>query len=109
MVNQDSSNAPTAPSCPQGCPTCPLDEGLTGWTSAHESATAGELRRGRLIGAAAGVFVAPLLAAVAVALAVGGSETRQFVGLAIGLTTTLVGSALIGRWIRRRRLHKEPA
>jgi len=108
-VNQDSFKPKSAPSCPHHCDHCALDEGLNGWREAHDAAPTGELRHGRLVALAAGVFVAPLLAGVAVAMALGGGETRQFIGLAAGLTAALVFSALIGRRKRRPRTDKESA
>ena len=113
MAGQDSSN-PTRTkgfSCLQGCPVCPLGEaaeGLPGWRQAHAAAGAGELRAGRLVAVAAGVFVAPLAGGAIGALLAGEGEVRRFVGLVIGLVVSLVIAATIGRLTRGRPMEKEP-
>jgi len=87
----DATHDPDRP-CGSGCTRCGLHAAppdvpvLRGW---------------RLTVSALGVFLLPLVLAVAGAVVVGGEGGRQFLGALAGLAVGLAGGVLIGRCVSR--------
>ena len=80
--------------CGGGCRECPIG---------NRAPAAGEPTGGRLALAAAGMFLLPLVAAVAGAATFGPGATGQFLGAVGGLVLGLVGAVLTARRLRSAR------
>lgn len=73
------------------------------WLADHPELAQQEPRGLGLLWRAGIAFLLPMAGALAGALLAGGSETRRFVGLAIGLVSGLVFSAALSVLLGRRK------
>lgn len=96
-----TNREPTKTTCARcsGCPieVCPVETGQSGRT----------LDGWRLALCSMGMFLGPVVLAIAGAAAFGESAAARFAGAVVGLCTGLIASALVGRLVSRSQ-REEP-
>ena len=92
-----SDREPAGKTCPT-CSRCPIQE-----CPAKDDAEGALLSGWRLGLASVGLFLGPVLLAIAGAMVSTESRTAQFLGAMAGLGAGLVGAVVVGRLLRRGR------